>query len=163
MNKLFTFIIACVLLSSCNAGLDPEKQCYNDSDPPRNFQKVSIDQGLWGDVWFWSGNFMPIGRGQICQARREVHIYELTTSRDVKQIEYTPFYTEIKTKHIVTVTSGHDGFFEVNLPAGTYSIFIKEGDKYYSNSSTTSGISPITIQQDKVEEVRIDITYQAVF
>lgn len=156
-------IIFSSLILSCGSDGELEKQCYNDSDPPRNNEKISIDQGFWGDVWFWSGNFMPVGRGEICQVRREIHIYELTTLNDVKQIGYTSFYTEIKTKHIATTTSDDSGFFEIELSPGTYSIFIKEGDNYYSNRSNSLGIFPVTIVTDEITGVRIDITYKATF
>ena len=72
---------------SCSAETAmPEDVCFSDRNPPRSTEKVSIEQGLWGDIWFWKGNFMPVSRGQICRVKRTVYIYELTTLAEVDQV-----------------------------------------------------------------------------
>lgn len=163
MRMLKLIILLFWTLSCKDSDIDAETYCFAESDPPRNNEKVSINQGLWGDVWFWSGDFMPIGRGEICQVKREILIYELTTIEKVEQIGFTPFYSDINSPLIATTTSGNDGFFQIELPEGMYSVFVKEGDNYYSNLFNSAGIFPVTIETDAVAEIRFDITYEATF
>lgn len=164
MKKIKTFLFLLILcVSSCEEESEPELICYTESDPPRNSQNVTIEQGLWGDIWFWSGNFMPVGRGEICQVRRKILIYELTTNEEADKVGYTSFYTAIHSKLITTVESNSHGFFQIELEPDTYSIFIEEDNKYYTFFYNSQGISPVTIESEKVSEVRLDITYEASF
>lgn len=106
---------------------------------------------------------MPVGRGEICQVIRKVLIYKLTTSEDVEKVAYSPFYTKIQTELVTTAYSDNQGFFQVELEPGTYSIFIEEGDKYYSNRFSSQGIFPVTVKSRELSEIRFDITYEATF
>lgn len=165
MGKAKLLILMCLvgILISCDDAPEPKLSCYSESDPPRNTEKVTIEQGIWGDIWFWSGDFMPIGRGEICQVVRKVLIYELTTIEEVDKVGYTPFYTEIHTNLITSVYSNNQGFFQVELDPGTYSVFVEEEDKFYSNLFSSQGIFPVTVESGKVSELRFDITYEATF
>ncbi len=142
---------------------EPESNCYTETDPPRNSHKVTIKRGVWGDVWFWSGDFQPIGRGEICQVKRKIYIYELTTFSDVEKIGYTSFYSAINTKLVTIVESDNEGFFQIELEPGNYSLFVKEDGNFYSNRLNPIGIFPVSIELDKVSEVRFDITYKAYY
>lgn len=149
---------------SCTTEASLDNPCYAEQDPPRNSAKLTIEQGIWGDIWFWKGNFMPVERGIICQVRRTVYIYELTTRDDVDQIGYSPFFANIHTNLVTTVESDAEGFFQVALEPGTYSLFIMEGANYYSNSYGSGGeIFPVTVEAGEVSEVLINITTEAVF
>jgi hypothetical protein len=132
MRKFFAFII--IITLSCTKEPAPESICYNEDYPPRNTEKVTIDQGLWGDVWFWKGDFMPVGFGTICQVQRTIYIYELTDEKDVVRAEpYTSFYSAINTKLVATTESDSMGFFQIKLEPGSYSLFVMEDKLYYSN------------------------------
>ena len=159
--KYFLGLIMAVTLSCKSEELSTT--CYYETDPPRNNQKVTIEQGIWGDIWFWSGNFMPVGRGEICQVNRKIYIYELTTSNDAIQVSYTSFYSEINTILLTTVESSLDGFFQIELEPGDYSIFIEEDGNFYANNITSNGISNVLVESGKVSEVMFNITYKAVF
>ncbi len=148
---------------SCNNESD-STNCFDEAVPPRNEQKVTIDQGLWGDVWFWSGDFEPAGFGEVCQVKRKVLIYELTHIDDVEQVGYSAFYTSINTNLVATVKSDEDGFFQIELEPGTYSLFVEEDNKFYSNYlSGEWNINPVEIEAENVSEVRFDITHEAVY
>lgn len=156
-------LLALILLPACNDEPENESHCFTQGNPPRNSHLVTIEQGLWGDVWFWSGNFMPPGHGEICQVTRKVLIYELTTMDDVEKDGHAPFYTAIHTKLIASVTSENNGFFQIELEPGTYSIFVQEDGRYYANLFYPEGINPITIKPNELSELRFDITYEAAY
>lgn len=132
--------------------------------PQRNNDKVTISQGLWGDVWFWEGDFMPMispscASGTITAVVREIYIHELTTFDDVDE-ESPTFYSSINTPLIAVAQSDTDGFFEVELSPGSYSVFAKEGDLYYANGFGHYGeIYPIEVVLNNLTEIRFDITY----
>ena len=150
--------------SSCSTEASLKNYCYSTQDPPRNTSRVSIEQGIWGDIWFWKGNFMPVGRGDICLVQRMVYIYELTTREDVDQVGYSPFFSNIYTNLVTTVRSDPEGFFQVTLEPGTYSLFLVENDYYYSNSYGPGGeIFPVTVKAGEVSEVLFNITTEAAF
>ena len=159
---LFSLLFLGVLMS-CEKNPSDTENCFCESDPPRNDEKVVITQGLWGDVWFWKGNFMPPGRGEVCQVKRKILIYELTTPDDVVQPGDSPFYTEINTNRIASIESDKHGFFQIELEEGIYSIFVEEDGKFYSNRSSQEGIYLITIESGQVTEIRFDITYEAYY
>ncbi|MGC1632590.1 MAG: hypothetical protein WA749_10815, partial [Gelidibacter sp.] len=88
---------------------------------------------------------------------REVYVYELTTRSEAEQIDYTSFYTGISTKLVTVVASDNDGFFQIELETGNYSLFIKEDGMFYANVFNEIGIFPVTIETDNVSEARFDI------
>lgn len=103
-------------------------------------------------------------RGIICKVKRTVYIYELTTFEDVDQIDYSPLFSNIYTDLITTVESDEEGFFQVSLQPGTYSLFIKEGDNFYANGYGSNGeIFPVTVTTGEVSDVVINITTGASF
>jgi len=162
MFKFFPIFFVFLMLS-CNKESD-KSNCFDDSLPPRNEHKVTIDQGLWGDVWFWSGDFMPPGQGDICQVKRKVLVYELTHIDDVEQIGNSAFYTTINTNLVASVKSDKDGFFQIELEPGNYSLFIEEDNKLYSNHfSNEWNVNPVEIEVGTVSEIRLDITHEAVY
>lgn len=171
MKKLKTLSLILLILIqffcsfSCSSEAHLEtNSCYSKQDPPRNAAKVSIEQGIWGDIWFWRGDFMPVGRGEICQVKRTVYIFEVTTREDVDQIDYSPFFSNIYTHLITTVESDAEGFFQVALEPGTYSLFIMESDNFYANSYGSGGeIFPVTVARGEVSDVLINITTEAAF
>jgi hypothetical protein len=164
MSKTLTLLLI-ILLLSCNKEPEPESICYSEYYPPRSNEKVTIDQGLWGDVWFWEGDFMPDKFGTICQVKREIYIFELTMMNGAVKVKpYSSFYSSINSKLVTITESDITGFFQVELEPGLYSLFVLEGKYYYSNLFDGYGaIFPIKVESGKVAEVRFDITYDAYY
>ncbi len=79
--KYITVLILALISFSCgNNPISPQ--------PPDNAYKVSIKQGVWGNVWFWEGNFMPGDgntSGKITPVVREIYIYEATKFNEVER------------------------------------------------------------------------------
>jgi hypothetical protein len=120
-----------------------------------------VAQGIWGDVWFWSGDFMPqCGTGSITPSVRELRIHEATTSSQTEGRYY--FFRRVNTPLVTTVRSDAHGFFQVSLPPGTYSVFSVEDSLLYGNVTDSLGyIESVTVAANKCSEKHFDITYDA--
>ena len=147
--------------ATVGCGDDPSG-CKGTQYPARHGDRVSIAQGLWGDVWFWSGDFMPVcASGTITGVARPMRIYELT-SMDQAVLARGPFFRRVSTRLIASVTADRDGFFQVQLPPGRYSLFAQEDSLLYANSFDGLGnIYPVTVDSARVSETRFDIDYEA--
>lgn len=122
-------------------------------------------QGIRGQVFWLSGNQMP-GPGRSVDPglgiKREIHIYEVATAEDVDQHEV--FFTNIRTRHVATVTSDSKGKFKVKLPPGRYSLFVKEPQGLFANLFNTSGeIHPVVVEPRKFTWVSITVDYEAAY
>ncbi len=135
--------------------------------PPDNHKLVTIKQGIWGNVWLWEGNFMPgpggSNRGKVTAVRREVRIYKPTSPKDLEPLSGTNF-TKVKSKFVKKVKSGKNGFYQISLPPGRYSIFVKEESTLYANWFDGHGfVLPVTVVKDSVTKFQIDITSKATY
>ncbi len=134
--------------------------------PPDNEYKVTITQGVWGNVWFWKGDFMPFidpNRAKIYPVIRKIYVYEATNDSMVERASFT-FFRKINSELITTVSSGIDGFYEVSLPPGKYSFFVKEDSLFYANGWDGEGdILSATVTENNTTKRQIDITYAAVY
>ena len=153
-NFSITFSVAVLLLSITSCSGD------NILGTPN-----TISQGVEGKVLFWEGNHMPVsGTGSITPAERLIHVHTATRRSDVVWSDTPTLAEKISTKRVALVHSTEDGIFRVNLPAGTYSIFVEEEDGLYANFSNGDGIlQPIVVKVDSVSKTTINITYKAVF
>jgi hypothetical protein len=164
-SNLRTLIaLAPVLVSlSCEKSVDVDTGSV-ERYPPDTRSQVTISQGAWGNIWFWEGDFMPVGWGNIAPVVRTVYVHELTSLQQVDQVSHGAFYRAIHTNLIDSVQSNSTGFFQIPLDAGQYSFFIKEDSLYYANAFDGFGhILPATIKKDSLTKVQIDITYKATF
>jgi len=161
--KLFNLFILSLILNNCNNSVE--------IFPPDNAYKVTIKQGVWGNVWFWEGNFMPStdnsSSGKISAVVREIYVYEATrfdeVVRDSLSFSFS-FYKEIKTKFIDKVTSDKDGFFQISLPPGKYSFFVKENSLFYGSLTDGEGdLVPAEVKANSITKRQIDINYKAVY
>jgi hypothetical protein len=139
--------------------------------PPDNHEKVTITQGVWGNVWFWQGNFMPTtdnsSHGTITPVVREVFVYEPTTLDSVVIANHGNgglFYDSILTRQITKLKSDNTGFFQVELPPGKYSFFVKEDSLYYANEGDSEGdLQAASVAVNSVTKRQIDINYKAAY
>ncbi|MFB6098136.1 MAG: hypothetical protein ABEK84_03300 [Salinibacter sp.] len=75
------------------------------------------------------------------------------------------FYTDVPTERVTTVQSHQNGFFEVELPAGEYSLFVEEAVKgdtllFANRFDGDQTILPVTVSTDSVSRERIRINYR---
>jgi len=128
-----------------------------------NSEKVSISQGIAGTLTQAEGNCMPVidlnGDCMEFPVSREIHLYEYTTLDDVVQ-DSPGFYSEVNTNKIGQITADEEGFFELQLEEGVYSVFVKEDGKLYANSfNGQGGIQTIEILSIKVSTLNLKIDY----
>ena len=164
-RALITIVVAGgVVLAGCTCDVcDPDYQpgCPEVEWPPRNGDKVTITQGIWGDVWFWEGDFMPpCPTGTVTAVARELRIHELTEIDEVEPAGYSTFYTAVHTDLVATTWSDTTGFFEVELEPGWYSLFAVEDTFYYASRFGGAGrICPVGVMEGEVSETLFDINY----
>ena len=164
-SRLYSLLILSLLiLTGCEGAPLSDSECTEQPDPNANLEKVTINEGMWGNVWFYKGDFMPgCPTGDITSVARKIYVYETTSTDQAKPKGTGPFYTDIETELITTTTSSDSGFFELQLAPGTYSLFVKEDDAFYANGIKDGMINPVTVTSDSVTKVQLDITYQATY
>ncbi|MEQ9415630.1 MAG: carboxypeptidase regulatory-like domain-containing protein [Cyclobacteriaceae bacterium] len=122
-------------------------------------------QGIKGQVLWASGNQMPgPGAGQPSNygVQRELHVYELTSLKEVTMSD--GFFSDIKTKLVTIVTTKKDGTFKLRLPTGEYSIFVKEDKGLFANRfDQNSAINPTRINEKEFVWLPITVDYQAAY
>ncbi len=131
----------------------------------------TVEQGLAGQVLWLEGNLMPtIGKeadsdkaarkGQPVQ--REIYVYELT-SMDEATSDGT-FFSNIKTELVKTTETNKDGVFAIELPAGRYSVFVKEEQGLFANSFNGEGyINPVEVKEGELTKILIQVNYKAAY
>jgi hypothetical protein len=162
LSRVIAVLLMLGVVAACDRSTTP---CADHADKPtRNEAKVSITQGIWGDVWFWAGDFQPICiSGTVTAVSKELFVHALTPIDSVLVAERgLPFYSEIRTRLVATARSDSSGFFQVLLPPGAYSVFVREDSLFYANLFDGHGnIWPVTVFADSVSGIRFDINYKA--
>lgn len=130
-------------------------------------QAITIEQGIAGKILWESGNQMPSpdtprnsGKRGV---KRTVFIYELTNGSQATTTEGV-FHTNIQTKLVSQVVTDANGFFEIRLEPGTYSIFTKEDQGLYANLfDGQNNIFPVEVKKGEVTTIEFLINYNATY
>ena len=158
--KVFLFIIFSHLIFSCED--NPTENFY----PPDNSERVTISEGVWGNVWFWEGNFMPGSPdGTITPVVREIYVYKATKGNLVQRDDYRyPLIRDINSELVTVIKSDVSGFFEVALPEGKYSFFAKEDSLFFGSESDEEGfLMSAEVISNQVTKRQININYKAAY
>ncbi|HLP37035.1 hypothetical protein [Lacibacter sp.] len=131
--------------------------------------KISVSQGVYGTVHFTQGNCMPAGSSVLtdcrtCPVKRKVRIYNYSLISDaVRSSNSSVFFESLNTTLIAETESDANGFFQVTLQPGTYTMVVVENGKLYANSGDgQGGINPFTVGSG-IKNVDMRITYKAVY
>jgi hypothetical protein len=161
----------CLFISCDNEALGPTNA---DDIPGSNEDRVSIEQGVWGEVLFWEGNFMPVypegSGGNIYPVARRIFIHEATLYDQVERIyvQIEPccivnLISKIYTDLSAYTQSDERGFFQIELPPGRYSMFVEEYGYLYQNRTSGGYLFPFEVREGEVTRIEFDITYMAYF
>lgn len=164
--KTLFFVTLSLLTANCENPSDTEKKIL-----PDNHEKVTITQGVWGNVWFWEGNFMPStdnsSHGTITPVERDIYVFEATRFDSAIRIDVNEggiFYDSILTKQITKLRSDNTGFYQIELPPGKYSFFVKEDSLYFGNEGDSDGhLMSARVAVDSVTKRQININYRAAY
>jgi len=160
-SSVFIPIAIVMAFGKCDQSMVGERSS-NDTIP-------TIRQGVYGYVEFWEGDFMPTvppapSRGTITPVERGIVVHTPTRFDSVTPVGYSAFYTEIFTPRVAETSSNGRGFFQVELPPGSYSFFVIENSLFYANGGDGQGhLWPVTVLRDSLSFVKLNITYMATF
>jgi hypothetical protein len=74
------------------------------------------------------------------------------------------FYSEIQTQLVSRTSSDDQGYFQLELPSGTYSLFVWEQERYYANGFDGFGyIMPVDVAEGAVVRRDMIIDYKAAY
>jgi hypothetical protein len=135
-----------------------------------NQKSISKTAGIFGEVRWVEGNIMPsIGdttyasRAKGVPIEREIFIYQATKISDARRSEGN-FYKSITSQLVKKVKSKKDGTFRAILPAGKYSVFVREKDGLFANIFDGDNyINPVTVQANNFTEIKIMVNYKAFY
>jgi len=126
-----------------------------------------ITQGINGTITAALGNQMPmkdapprVPRGIMAT----ILVYEPTNLSQVSRSGSSPVYTAINTRLVASVDTDSSGVFAVSLPAGSYSLFIKQGKQFYANLfDANNNIALFTVEEGKLTKANLNISSKASF
>lgn len=162
--KLSLMALTLAALAGCGGGGAGVTDYPGMQLPPDTRSQVTISQGMWGNVWFWEGDFMPRPEsepfhGTVTPVVREVLVYEPTNVSSCTG--GGGFFSAVSAKLVATAISNASGFFQVSLPPGTYSVFIKEGQLYYAYRFSGDGlVQPVSVSGGRTSKIQLDIKYK---
>ena len=125
LKYILAAMVTAILLQSCSA----TKVSQSDK------------QGISGYIRILTGNQMPApgrilgkGRGISC----DIYFYAPTRLTDTKGS--SPLFTAVNTRLILHARSDSTGYYAVKLPAGVYSVFIKQYGRFFAAERNGNGI-----------------------
>ena len=174
MKRLVLLIISALICGATFIGCDKAengKDWMNKSADllEHNKNKVSITQGICGTLVKTEGNCMPIiDENSTCKqfpVKREIVVYEYTKMDETTQSSISlAFFEKVNTKLIATTISDKEGFFQLALQPGKYSIFVKENNLLFANGfDGQGGIVPVIVETSKISEINLDMNYDAAY
>ena len=169
MKKLFFIAISSIFIFGCKKQHCERDLCNIEKVYADNETKVTLANGFWGTVSMMEGNCMPMvpptgSSCKHCAVKRTLKVYDYTTlSQATPAGNSTVFFLSLSTALITQVESDDAGFFQVNLPAGIYTVVVVEDGKLYAPlGDTNQGLNPVTVSAG-AKRFDVVMTYKAVF
>ncbi|HVK97306.1 MAG TPA: hypothetical protein VM368_05780 [Flavisolibacter sp.] len=126
-----------------------------------------MEQGIRGSVAEITGNQMPSPDRESQTPKgikTSVYVHEPTNINQVQRVGTSSFYKSIGTKLIKVIETDEQGNFKIELPEGSYSLFVKVNGQFYSNSfDANNNISLVTVAPKTISEVNILVSSNATF
>jgi hypothetical protein len=174
MKKMVLLLFAAGILGGCHKddrGTDcpAPVSCNMPKVYDGNAAKVTITNGVWGTIANMEGTCMPVidpanTTCKTCPVKRTVKIHQYTTASNATASNgSTIFFDSFNTPLVAQVDTDVNGFFQVTLPPGQYSLAIVENGKLYANTrDAQNGLNPFTLTGG-AQKVNVTMTYKAVF
>ncbi len=142
--------------------------CPEDMIDTISCPDISVETGVWGEVLWLEGNHQPgAGTGTSMPISREVRVYEVVTMNDAVEAADRPdaysVYDSISGTLVDSTTSDDQGFYEIELSAGTYSVFVEDEGDWYCNSFNADGMCVVEVSEGETVEFNIRIDYAAAY
>lgn len=136
-------------------------------------EKLTIQEGFWGQISFREGSFSPSSPELRCTApnpgtiepvQRWVLVYEPTTgSMSTSSDVHSDLLDSVSTAVVDSVWSDASGFFEIVVPPGEYSIFVREDGFLHATLGGGNNLwFPGVVTPGQVTELEIQIRYKSV-
>ena len=155
--KKTVFLMLCASLCISFMATSCDKK---DEKPAATEQEdcVTITEGIYGTVVERYGDWMPVigedsPRGGERPLEKRVYVYEYTKTSDFDYGHYfSEFPIDKMPKSLVAIgQSKSNGFYEISLNPGTYSVFIEDNGKLCANGGDGyGGINPVVISADSI-------------
>lgn len=125
----------------------------------------ALKQGIEGNIYKVSGNQMPMKGAERPKPKAlvcEVYIYQATTPKQAQG--QGTLYNAISTKLAAKVKTDSTGHYQAELPAGIYSVFVKEGNQYFAAESDGTGtLNPAQVVTGKVTTRNVTVNHDAAY
>jgi hypothetical protein len=172
MNKTLLYLLLLPFFPGCDKSTEEtisNTACDMNTTYTRNASKTNISNGIYGTVSSMEGNCMPMVQPSSntcthCPVNRTLRVHALTRSQDATSVSGKPgFYTSVNTLLIREITTDNEGFFQVELPPGQYSVFILEnGWLHAASMDGNGGLNTVTVTSGR-QKMDLKMMYKAVF
>ncbi len=134
---------------------------------PKLNKNIPQDQGISGIVLEAKGNRMPM-KGVNLQPLKGIKctvlIYDSTHFSQTTKSAISGLYTLINTKLVASVETDSNGKFNISLPVGKYSLFIKQGENFYANLfDQNNNIALFEVLVENFTEVKLTLNNGATY
>ena len=149
IKNLALFALGALLMTACGK---------EDTSLPSS---PTITQGIYGTVVERWGDWQPHPGSTVSAGEtpisNDIYVYEYTTLSDLNSLSYDEngilrFPIDSMPHPLVsTTTSASNGFYQIQLPTGSYSVLLLENGMLYSYGiDSQGGLMPVTIDSGQV-------------
>lgn len=162
--KYTRITILCIILLATLCSCTRENWANKTDQLYRQNKKyITIKQGVWGTVTRRTGDWMPYlgerksGGPNEVPIKSKVRAYEPVSLADFER-EGISIYniTDVPSKLVAETTSDRNGFFEMNLQPGEYSLFVTyNGETQAYGFDGIGNIGKIAIFENDIVEFNL--------
>lgn len=159
-------VAACVSMLGC-ASATSGRDCPPFHLPADQLGRVTIAQGIAGNVWEWVGDFSSrSGCGTVTAVARTILVYPLTPAAALPGLPGDAYWSNtFPGSPIDSVRSDSAGFMQITLLPGSYSLVMRDGARYYVRIPTLSydAIGRVDVTVGAVSRIAVTINDRASF
>jgi hypothetical protein len=139
MRKALLLLFIIAFCASCGKSDKPKptKACDIEKVRADNAAKATITNGIWGTLSLLTGDCMPMvpparNTCSQCPVKRTIRIYEHTTTAQATPTNGNGWYDSFSTRLLKEFSSDDNGFYQVEIAPGTYTVVALDSGKMYS-------------------------------